>query len=175
MYVIRPTQPLLRKLGIRPATSTAASTTALGDWFIRPHNVGRQRLLLCTSSKSLLTVLVPARDLPAVGRRLRDAVGDLLFSLGASLEAVNRELAAMGESVVAATNDRRILGSMTDMAHMADAHLGDGASAGHLVVVGMKLAQAPCGPLGYDAPVRVALALLQGTATPSPAPGEGAP
>lgn len=167
MYVIRPTQPLLRKLGIRPPGIPVVSTTALGDWFIRPHNVGRHRLLLCTSSKSLLTALVPARDLPGVGGRLREAVADLLFALGAPLGAVNRELAAMGDVVFDASNDRRVLGSMTDMARMADAHLGDGASAEHLVVVGMRLAQAPCGPLDFDTPLQVALALLKECAAPS--------
>jgi hypothetical protein len=53
---------------------------------------------------------------------------------------------------------------MTDMAYMADGYLQDGSSAEHLVVVGMKLAQAPCRPLDYDSPERVALALLRGTA-----------
>ena len=164
MYVIRPTQPLLKKLAIRPDADEVASTTALGDWFIRPLNVGRQRLLLGTSSKSLLTVLVPARDLPTVTERIRSAVGDLLFALGTPLAAINRELAEMQDSVFSASNDRRVLGSMTDMAYMAEGYLQDGSSPGHFVVVGMKLAECPCGPLDYESPGRVALALLHSTA-----------
>lgn len=165
MYVIRPTRPLLMKLGIRSrSTTVVTTTTALGDWFLRTHNAGRRRLLLCTSSKSLLTVLITARELAAVSQRLRSAVGDLLFAIGAPLAAINRELDEMHDSMFGFSNDRRVIGSMTDMACMADGYLRDGSSAEHFVVVGMKLAQSPCRPLAYDSPERVALALLRGTA-----------
>lgn len=163
MYVIRATRPLLRKLRTPTTGGSVSSTTALGDWFIRPFNFGRQRLLLCSSSKSLLTVLVPARDLPTVGERLRSAVGDLLFALGAPLAAINREHAEMADAVFGATNDRHVNGSMTEMANLAYAYLQHGSSAEHLVVVGMRLAECPSGPLDYDSPGHVALALLQRT------------
>ena len=165
MYAIRPTQVLLKKLGgAVPSADAPAVTTALGDWFVRAHNFGRQRLLLCTSTRSLLTVLTPARDLRSVGDRLCGAVSDLLFSLGAPLEHVNAEIQEMQSHVFASSNDRTVVGSMTDMARMADAYLQDGSSPDHLVVVGMKLARAPCGPLKYASPQRVALDLLAGNA-----------
>jgi hypothetical protein len=165
VYTIRPTQPLLRRLGVRPNDADeSAGTTALGDWFVRRLNVGRQRLLLCTSSRSLLTILIPARDLPTVSDRLRSAVGDLLFALGAPLDQVNRELGEMQQYAFRPSNDRSVIGSMTDMAYMAEGYLQHGSSPEHFVVVGMRLAQTPCGPLAYDSPERVALALLRGTA-----------
>src|SRR5690242_8154349 len=68
MYALRCTQRLLRKLRYRGSPDDEApSTTALGDWFVREYNLGRHRLLLCTSSASLLTVIIPARNLPEVG------------------------------------------------------------------------------------------------------------
>jgi len=110
-----------------------------------------------------LTVLTPARDLPGVGVRLRTAVGELLFALGAPDDQINRELDAMHHYAFRASNARTVIGSMTDMAFLADGYLQCGSSPEHLVVVGMKLAQAPCGPLNHVSPQRVALALLRGT------------
>jgi len=166
VYTIRPTHALLKKLD-RNAKSAESppSTTALGDWFVRAHNFGRQRLLLCTSSRSLLTVLMPARDLRSVGERLRGAVGDLLFALGSPVDQVNREIEEMRTFVFNSSNNRQVIGSMTDMAFMADAHLQHGSSPDHLVVVGMKLARSPCSPLDYDSPQRVALKLLRTSAS----------
>lgn len=95
MYAARLTQPLLRKVGSSAGDNDASTTTALGDWFIRQYNIGRHRLLLCTSSASLLTVIVPARDLSHVAARLSAAVHELLFALGAPLDQINREIGEM--------------------------------------------------------------------------------
>ena len=47
MYALRCTLPLLKRLGEPEEDSReAVPTTALGDWFVRPLNVGRNRLLL---------------------------------------------------------------------------------------------------------------------------------
>src|SRR5262245_45882124 len=128
MYAIRPTQPLLKRLGVRSkGAEEVATTTVLGDWFVRTHNFGHQRFLLCTSSRSLLTVLTPARDLSAVANRLRTAVGELLFALGAPVDHINRELDEMRQYAFRASNDRTVIGSMTDMAHLADGYLQRGS------------------------------------------------
>jgi hypothetical protein len=162
VYAIRPTQALLKRLGVRvPGAEAVEATTALGDWFVRTHNVGHQRLLLCTSSRSLLTILIPARDLPGLGDRVRIAAGELLFALGAPADQINRELEEMRHYTLRSSKDRSVIGSMTDMAYLADGYLQDGSSPEHLVVVGMKLAQAPCRPLSYESPQRVALELLR--------------
>ena len=165
MYAIRPTQALLRKLSIDvKGAEPPAATTALGDWFLRAYNFERKRFLLCTSSRSLFTVLVPARDLASVAERVRAAVGELLYALGAPADQIRNELDEMDTYVFRSSNDRRVIGSMTDMARMADAYLQHGSSLEHLVVVAMKLARAPCGPLEFESPQRVALRLLRRTA-----------
>jgi hypothetical protein len=50
---------------------------------------------------------------------------------------------------------------MTDMSHMADAYLDAQSIPSHVLVVEMRLAEVPCGPLNYRAPRDVALALLR--------------
>jgi len=162
MYALRCTQHLLRKLHFRVSPGDEApTTTALGDWFVRDYNLGRHRLLLGTSSASLLTVIIPARNLPEMGIRLPVAVRELLVALGTPLAQLNSEIDAMGSARLARTNSRSVLGSMNDMAVMADAYLEGAVIPGGLLAAELKMAEAPCGPLSYRAPVDVALTLLR--------------
>ena len=162
MYALRCTQRLLRKLRVEAsADDEAPSTTALGDWFVREYNVGHHRLLLCTSSASLLTVVIPARNLPEMGIRLAAGVRELLAALGAPLSQIDSEMAAMGSARIARTNSRSVLGSMNDMAYMADAYLEGAVMPAGLLAAELKMAEAPCGPLGYRSPDDVALGLLR--------------
>lgn len=61
MLVLRGTQKLLQLL---PPTADQSdlSDTALGDWYVNRIVIDRRPLLLCVSSKSLLSVIAPARD-----------------------------------------------------------------------------------------------------------------
>jgi hypothetical protein len=161
MYALRCTQRLLRKLRCQASPDDEArSTTALGDWFVREYNLGRHRLLLCSSSASLLTVVIPARNLPDMGIRLAAAVRELLVALGVPLEQINREIAEMGSARIARTNSRSVLGSMNDMAYMADAYLEGAVVPDGILAAELEMAETPCGPLGYRAPGDVALGLL---------------
>jgi hypothetical protein len=172
MYSVRCTQALLRKLGRQRLQigDEPATTTALGDWFARVHNRGHHRLILCTSAKSLLTVLVSAKNMPMLPTRISAAVHELLFALGAPVDQINREIHEMATARFDRTNSRTVLGSMNDMAYLADGYLEGVSIPSHLLVAEMKMAQAPCGPLEHRSPGDVALALLRGAA---PADVEG--
>ena len=61
MVVLRATQKVLKLLP-EPSGSAVTSTTALGDWYINRIVVDRHPLLLLVSSRSLLSVITPARD-----------------------------------------------------------------------------------------------------------------
>ena len=161
MYTIRLTRILLDRLPKQHATDDdRTSTTCLGDWFVKPYNVGRNRLLLCTSSASLLTLLVPAAKLPAVGARLRETVRDLLYAFGLPLDVINREVTAMSEHAFAPTNSRRVLGWMNEMAFTADGFPVEAFGGEHLVVTAMRLSNALSRPLNYASPREVAIRLL---------------
>src|SRR4051812_2759894 len=105
MYALRCTLPLLKRLGTPiEDDSDVVSTTALGDWFVRPFNVGRNRLLLCTSAPSLLPVIIPAKDLNGLARRLAAALTTLLVALRIPPNQIEREVRAMSDYRVAKTN-----------------------------------------------------------------------
>ncbi|MEI8298975.1 MAG: hypothetical protein WCH32_13210 [Pseudomonadota bacterium] len=83
--------------------------------------LGPRQLVLATSERSLLTVILPARDLRAtIEGNLRIAVAQLLSAMNIPMEVVSRELAQMQPALIAPATNRRVLGSMNEFAF----HLG---------------------------------------------------
>ncbi|HCG03269.1 MAG TPA: hypothetical protein DEV93_22370 [Chloroflexi bacterium] len=163
MYALRCTLPLLKRLGRSVEDgAVVASTTALGDWFVRPFNVGRFRLLLCTSGPSLLPVIVPAKRLPELSLRLVTGLREVLDALGVPSTQIEGELRGMSDYRLAKTNSRTVLGSMTDFIRMADWQIYEGPQPPDLLLASLQLAEAPCGPIHHQRPMDVARALLRG-------------
>jgi hypothetical protein len=111
------------KLAATPPGSSPP-TTALGDWYVNLVRFGRQQVVMGTSERSLLTVLLPARDLrQSLVPNLQWAVQQLLTVLGVPSEAVSREIAEMQPATFASAVNRRVLGSMNEFAWQAGAYL----------------------------------------------------
>ena len=103
------------------------STGRLGDWYVHAVRFGRPEFVIATSERSLLTVLFPARALRTnLAANLRAGVGSLLDSLGVSGETVAREIAAMESVTFGRATDRRVLGSMNELAFQASVLLTRG-------------------------------------------------
>ena len=114
MVILRPTKKLRSAL-----PTTVVSTqgdTALGDWYVNRIVVGRQPLLLLVSSKSLLPIVLPARDVRSLPGRLGALVASRLQRFGIGPDTIEAELRAMQPVVVAPTVDRSVLGVMVDFA-----------------------------------------------------------
>lgn len=71
------TQKVRRRLALPPALSVPQEpTTRLGNWHDNLDHIGRQQVVLATSERSLLTVVLPARN-------LRESMeGNLIASVG---------------------------------------------------------------------------------------------
>jgi hypothetical protein len=117
MLVLRCTQKLLKKVG-KPLADPPRSTTILGDWFAQPLAVGHQRYILLASEHSRLPILMPARDTRNLLRNFPDALAEMLFALGIPPQAIEREVEACDEVVIAATNNRSVLGTLNDYTNM---------------------------------------------------------
>lgn len=104
-----------------------------------------------------------ARELRQPVPRLAEAAGQVLRAIGVPADAIDRELAAMCDAMICTTASRRVLGSMTDFAFLmkawADRNLCDDGS---LVALAVRLAAAPCSPLGGGRPRDAAMAALMG-------------
>jgi len=139
------------------------STGQLGDWYVHLVRFGRTEFAIATSERSLLTVLFPARVLrTTLAPNLRGAVGSLLESLGVSGEAVAREIAAMESVTFGRATNRRVLGSMNELAFQASVLLARGDD---LLTISRRLADTPMSAIGtkhgsYGYPGKIACELL---------------
>jgi hypothetical protein len=160
MLTIRCTQRLLSRLGIKPDPNPPPSSTKLGDWYANLLYTPRGQFILCTSERSLLPVIVTAKDarllLPA---KLTLALGTLLTNLGVSFETIRPELSEMEPVTYAKTASRVVLGMMNDFAFNA----GDDIASGYdPAEANRRIAEMPCSPIGMGFPIDVARSLLIG-------------
>ncbi len=93
MPSLRCTGRVLKRLRQSPESNLPAPANRLGDWYANLLNVERHRLVICTSELTLLTVVVPIRDPGRLRERVRDAVENLLITLGVPTEVARTEIA----------------------------------------------------------------------------------
>ena len=153
MVVIRGTQKLLRRL--RPVTEVGCeSTTRLGDWLGSLLGVEHQRVVLFISQHSRLPVVLPGRNLKDLPHQLPLAVGAILDALGIPPHAVRAELNAMADAVLAPTNSRSLVGTLTDLSYAVKLRLAQEPDV-NLMTLALWLSETPMGPMDYRAPDEV--------------------
>jgi hypothetical protein len=155
MIVLRCTRTLLRRLHQTPVEGVPPSSTVLGDWYANILWVYRKPLVLAVSPRTLLPVLVPARNPASLGARLTAALGHILAALGIPAYRVEEEQRHMARIAFARTNSRQILGTMNDFDRMLDPAPGQS-----LISAALQLAEAPCGPIGMESPDRITVKLF---------------
>lgn len=163
MYTLRCTQLLLARLSAPTPIGIDAPppTTILGDWYANRLNVGRRQLIICTSERSLLTVVVPAKNLPQLPERLRHAVTRLLQRLDIPLPQIVREEREMRWHQIGRTASRRVLGSLNEFVLLASHYVDDAADDEDLDNVGLRLSRTPCRPIPYQFPDQYTQALFR--------------
>jgi hypothetical protein len=134
--------------------------TALGDWYAVPLFVGRQRYVLTASERSLLAVIVPLKEARTLVDRWRVRVAERLDSLGVEPGHRDRELAAMGDVVIAKTASRRVLGAMNDLGRHARWMAQDEGGV-YPDEIEYGLDRMPCGLIDYAYSSDIARFLLE--------------
>jgi hypothetical protein len=119
MLTLRCTQTLLKRLKQKPAEA-AASSTVLGDWYANYVILQRRHLLICCSERSLLPVVLSARQLSTFPERFRLSVESILTEIGVPRASVMSELDAMHDVVIAKTNNRSVVGVLMEYVRLAD-------------------------------------------------------
>lgn len=137
-------------------------STRLGNWYVHLARFGHQQMVIATSERSLLTVLLPARQLPqTIEISFQAAVAELLDALQLPTKIVNRELAAVQPISFAAASNRRVIGSMNEFARQIESDLMRIRNPLHL---SLRLAETPMSAVGskacYGLPNEVARDLL---------------
>jgi len=153
VVLLRATQKILRSLP-QSADDAATSSNALGDWYINRIVVDRKPLLLAVSSKSLLSLVAPARDLKTLPDRFATLVEVRLRRLDVSDSAVVSEAEATAVVGVGRTVDRSVVGQLVDFAKAIPFYLPiNGWDESSLPEVEDKLAETPCRSSRTDAEV----------------------
>jgi len=158
VVTIRCTRKLLQRIG-PPGQVSAPSSTLLGDWCAGPVAVGHQRFVLLISEHSRLPVIMPGRDVKHLARNFPDALARVLAGLGIEASAVEREVEATREAVIAATNNRSLLGTLNDFSFLLSAHM-ENAPEIDLVDLALWVSRVPVSSLGMTSPDRVTRDLL---------------
>lgn len=159
VLVIRPTQVLARHLKVELQADVEGSTL-LGDWYCHLVRVGRRQLVLAVSEEARLPVLLRVAGQGPFETRLVSGVKDMLRAIGVPEELVAGEVGRMSPVTYAKTRGRSVLGSVRDFANLAAGHL---EATDDLLDVALKVADAPCGPLGMRTPAETAREILSGT------------
>ena len=113
VLTIRGTRKLLKRLGAEAIIDPPLPTNRLGNWYAKLVFVRRMPLIICISGRSLLPVIVEARDASSFGPRFRDAARSVLQGIGAGPDMVGREVREMGSVALGVTANRRVLGRST--------------------------------------------------------------
>ncbi|MCZ7664792.1 MAG: hypothetical protein M5U22_18555 [Thermoleophilia bacterium] len=158
MYALRCTKKLLARVG-PPSTVVEPTTTTLGDWFAQPLALGQRRFILLAAEHSRLPVLMPARNAKHLAQTFPQELVTVLDRLQIPMEAIEREIGEMRECVIAATNNRSVLGTLNDFSFLLRTMMERGAGDDPFDKA-LSLCDTPVGPLGYDTPARVTARLL---------------
>lgn len=147
MIALRCTRKLAARLKL-PAylPEPLPPTTLLGDWYGNLVYAGRQPVVMLTSERSLLTVLLPARDLDRLPRDFLGAARDLLQGIGATPDQIDAELLQMADITFGHTTNRSVLGSMNELALLGKAWWDDGRMT--LPELALRLARVPMSAIG---------------------------
>jgi hypothetical protein len=160
MVSLRCTAKLLKRLGIRKPGEPPEPTTGLGDWYANIIYTPQGHYVLCVSERSLLPVVLSARDLGSLIPRLQRGVADVLRALGVPERFVELELVQMEPLAFGATRSQTVLGSMNDFV-LNFRYMLPGEPELTLLDWSLRLARYPCGPLDMGRPMVVAPEMLR--------------
>ena len=158
VVTIRCTQKLLRRL--RSDATLPSSTTLLGDWYANILFARPEQLILCVSERTLLPVVVTARDARSLGVRLAQTSREVLLSLGVSSRLVDAEQVKMSPVTFGPTQNRRVLGTINEFMFQLSWYFHDHPAA-PLTDASLWLARTPCKPIGYKSPDRLTVSLFE--------------
>ncbi len=182
MLVVRGTKKLRDRVKGPVAAADEESTTALGDWF-GTALFWKPQVALLVNQRTFLPVFVELAPAATLLERIPVAVEAALRRQGVDEPFIAAERAAMTEVRIAPTNDRTVVGVMTEFAFMGERFHQAGYT--DLEDLGDRLAGTPVGPLhkrhgfpdrelaalaGGAGPLAEVIPLRPGMGDPAPAP-----
>jgi len=160
MFTLRCTQKLLRRGLPAPALEGEQPTTLLGDWYANILFSKPQHLVLCVSERTLLPVIVAAKDAKSLAARVGEAASTVLTALGIEASAVASEVEQMRSALIGRTANKRVIGSLNDLMFQLEHGLHYSPERS-LLEHALWLAETPCKPIEHSSPDRATVALFE--------------
>ena len=159
MFTLRCTHKLLRRGLAETSGPEHAPTTLLGDWYANVLFCRPQHLVLCISERTLLPIVVPAKDTKLLLARVHEAVSSTLATIGIPPSVIAAELGEMQAFRIGRTLSKRILGSLNDFMFHLEHALHEHPTL-PLFEHALRLADIPCKPIEYSFPSEATKALF---------------
>ena len=163
MFTLRCTHKLLRRGLTESPHGEVAPTTLLGDWYANVLVTRPQHLVLCISERTLLPMIVPAKNAGTLPARLLEALPPILSALAIPPASARTECDHMREHRVGRTAGKRVLGSLNELMFLLEHSLHHHPEWTH-GQHSLWLAQTPCKLVEYSAPDRATQALFMSSA-----------
>jgi len=163
MFTLRCTRKLLARGLEVTAGADQAPTSLLGDWYANVLVRRPEHLVLALSERTLLPVLLPAKETKSLPLRMSQAVGEVLHRLGIDPVLIDRERQAMQTVRIGRTASRSVLGSLNDLMYQLEVGL-DMRPERTLLEHALWLAETPCKPIEYGYPAGATQALFASAA-----------
>lgn len=159
MITLRCTRKLLDRVAVPAKVEATPPTTVLGDWYANLVYARPQQLALCINERSLLVVVLPARDFKNVAPRFRAQVVSLLMRIGVPAPAVAAEEKAMQEFRFGPTANRKVLGCLNEAAFALSYEL-ENPRVSSIAEIEDRFSQDIYSPTGYQRPRELAQELF---------------
>ena len=160
MVTLRCTRKLLRRLRVPDESVVSPPTTLLGDWYANILFSRPQQLVLCMSERTLLPVVILAKELETLPLRLAAGLREMLARIGVPQEPIESETREMAQLAYGPTRSKRLLGTMNDFMFQL-AWLLDAYPCLSLFEMSAQIAETPCSPLSYKNPKEFTLELFR--------------
>ena len=157
MFAVRCTRKLLSRGTPRELPVPVPPTTVLGDWYANIVFTRPEQLVVCVAERTLLPVVVSAKDVKLLPERVARAAGTMLQEIGVSPGDIAEELSQMNAGYFAPTANRRVLGSLNEAIFRFEYWYAEHPGLS-LQQLAMRLAQVPCAPIGYAYPSEATVA-----------------
>src|SRR5512140_210429 len=148
MLTVNCTRKLAHRLPFPVVEDPVPSTNRLGPWCANSFNIGRIPMLLLTNEATLLSVVIPLKDVHSFHARFLSMLEILLHSVALSSDIIHEELEEMNYFQLTRHTNRTTLGSMIDFVFQVKVRW-DAHQDLTLEQLCFDLSEVPCGPLNY--------------------------
>lgn len=151
--IFRCTQKLAKKFKISLEKGLhETSTNTLSDWYFNYFIYARKYYLLGVCEKSLLPVIIPAKEIKDFPARFCGELDKILKFIRIEKQKIDEETAAMQEIRFTATKSKTVLGCQNDCIRLLP-HIFEDDSHSGLLEISLTLGRMPFKSISYDHPL----------------------